>query len=82
MTKALKTLCKEIKANMTNPQLTSHSMMGGLKHVPKIRSRTRMPTLAISIHNGAESTQESSDTRKRNKKGFKLEKEVKLYVCL
>ena len=54
MIKALKTLYKEIKANMTKPQLTSYSMMGGLQHVPKIRNKTKMPTLAISIHNSTE----------------------------
>ena len=62
MIKRLKTLCKDgiIKANLINPQLTSYSMMGGLKHVPKIRNKTRMPTLAISIQNSTESAQESS----------------------
>ena len=68
MIKALKTLYKEIKANMTKPQLTSYSMMGGLQHVPKIRNKTKMPTLAISIHNSTECAQESTDTRKRNKR--------------
>ena len=66
---------------MTNPQQTLSSIVKIENISPKVRKKTRMPTLTTSIQHSFESLSHSNQ-RKKGTKGIKMGKEeVKLTVC-
>ena len=64
---------------MTNPQQTLSSMVKNESISPKVRNKTRMPTLIISIQHSFGSFGHINQRRKR--KGIQVRKEVKLSLC-
>ena len=53
---------------MTNPQWTLSSMVKNWKHSPKVRNKTRVPTLTTTIKHSFGSFSHSNQKRKRNKR--------------
>ena len=60
-------------------QLTSYSIVKNCKLSPKVRNKTRMPTLATSVqHNIGSPIQRQ--LCKKNERGIQTRKEVKLFL--
>ena len=63
---------------MTNPQQTLSSMVKNESVSPKVRSKTRMPTLTTTIQHRFRSIGHSNQNKKRNKRIQIGKEEVKL----
>ena len=63
---------------MTNPQQTSSSVVKNGKLSPKVRNKTRVPTLTTTIQDSFGSVGHSNQSRKRNKRTQIEKEEVKL----
>ena len=63
---------------MINPQQTLPSMVKIESIFPKVRNKTRVPTITITIRHSSGSFGHSNQSRKRNKRNPNWKEEVKL----
>ena len=64
-----------------NSQQTLSSMVKNWKHFPKVRNKTRVPTLTTTIQHSFGSFGHSNQSRKRNKRNLDWKRSITLTVC-